>query len=117
MDEVRLIDANALKQKLIEAANNQKGKSRFDRGESWGFELAAKMVDYAPTIDPVEQPPWRAPDEEPTIEIAGPNGDVLAIHKDDGYPDRWFGGTVVCHPENFYCWMPMPQAPDLKKEG
>ena len=52
MDETRLIDANALKNKLISEAGNIKGKNRFDRGESWGFELAAEMASRFPEIVP-----------------------------------------------------------------
>lgn len=52
MDDMRLIDANALKDELISEAGSIKGKNRFDRGESWGFELAAKMVSRFPEIVP-----------------------------------------------------------------
>ena len=52
MDDMRLIDANALKDKLISEAGSIKGKNRFDKGESWGYELAAKMVSRSPKIDP-----------------------------------------------------------------
>lgn len=52
MDDVRLIDAKTLESKLIAEASGIKGKSRFDKGESWGFELAAKMISHIPTIDP-----------------------------------------------------------------
>ena len=52
MDDIRLIDANALKDKLISKAGSIKGKNRFDKGESWGYELAAKMVSRFPKIDP-----------------------------------------------------------------
>lgn len=52
MDEVRLIDAKALESKLIAEARGIEGKNRFDRGESWGFELAAKMVSNIPSINP-----------------------------------------------------------------
>ena len=51
MDDMRLIDANALKDKLISEAGSIKGKNRFDKGESWGYELAAKMVSRFPEID------------------------------------------------------------------
>lgn len=51
MDDMRLIDANALKDKLISEAGSIKGKNRFDKGESWGFELAAKTVSRFPKID------------------------------------------------------------------
>ena len=57
MDDMRLIDANALKDKLISEAGSIKGKNRFDRGESWGFELAAKMVSRFPEIVPESQRP------------------------------------------------------------
>lgn len=52
MEEVRLINAKAVEDKLIGEADSIKGKNRFDRGESWGFELAAKMVSHFPSIDP-----------------------------------------------------------------
>lgn len=52
MDKVRLIDAKAMEDKLIGEAGSIKAKNRFDRGESWGFELAAKMVSRFPSIDP-----------------------------------------------------------------
>lgn len=52
MEERRLIDANALKDKLISKAGSIKGKRLFDKGESWGFELAAKIVSYFPEIAP-----------------------------------------------------------------
>lgn len=52
MYDMRLIDANALKDKLISEAGSIKGKNRFDKGESWGFEMAAKMISRIPTIDP-----------------------------------------------------------------
>lgn len=52
MSDKRLIDANALKDKLISNAGSIKGKRSFDKGESWGFELAAKIVSYFPEIDP-----------------------------------------------------------------
>lgn len=52
MDKVRLIDAKAAEGELIRAAGSIKAKNRFDKGESWGLELAAKMVSRFPPIDP-----------------------------------------------------------------
>lgn len=52
MQEVRLIDAKAVEGELIREAGSIKAKNRFDKGEIWGFELAAKMVSRFPPIDP-----------------------------------------------------------------
>lgn len=52
MDDVRLIDAKTLESKLIAETSGIKGKTRFDKGEIWGFELAAKMISRIPAIDP-----------------------------------------------------------------
>lgn len=72
MDDMRLIDANALKDELISEAGSIKGKNRFDRGESWGFELAAKMVSRFPKIVPESLRPvarWEPVDPESDIEF------------------------------------------------
>lgn len=69
----------------------------------------------APAAFPAGWPCWRSPDDPPTKEDTDPSGYVLAIHKAEGRIDRWWYGTVICNPENFYYWHPLPKMPDLKK--
>lgn len=52
MDDVRLIDAAALRDKILHEAYEKSNKTGFDGGMIWAFYLAANMTDHAATIDP-----------------------------------------------------------------
>lgn len=52
MDEVRLIDAAALRDKILHEAYEKSNKTGFDGGMIWAFYLAANITDHAATIDP-----------------------------------------------------------------
>ena len=52
MDDVRLIDAAALRDKILHEAYEKSNKTDFDGGMIWAFTLAVNMTDHAATIDP-----------------------------------------------------------------
>lgn len=52
MDDVRLIDAAALRDKILHETYEKSNKTDFDGGMIWAFTLAVNMTDHAPTIDP-----------------------------------------------------------------
>ena len=52
MDDVRLIDAAALRDKILHEAYEKSSETDFDRGMIWAFNLAVNMTDHAATIDP-----------------------------------------------------------------
>lgn len=51
MDDVRLIDAAALRDKILHEAYEKSNETDFDRGMIWAFNLAVGMIDHAATID------------------------------------------------------------------
>lgn len=52
MDEARLIDAAALRDKILHEVYEKSNETDFDGGMIWAFTLAVNMADHAPTIDP-----------------------------------------------------------------
>lgn len=52
MDDVRLIDAAALRDKILHEANEKSNETDFDGGMILAFTLAVNMTDHAATIDP-----------------------------------------------------------------
>lgn len=52
MDDVRLIDAAALRDKILHEVYEKSNETDFDGGMIWAFTLAVNMADHAPTIDP-----------------------------------------------------------------
>ena len=100
MDEVRLIDANAL-HKRIEM--NLRASNPFTIGECC-YKDALNSVDEAPTIDPETlQPTWRDPDKNPPkveedvlilFETACGGYGITTAHYEDG--------TVLSQKSAFY---------------
>lgn len=52
MDDVRLIDAAALRDKILHEAYEKSSETDFDRGMIWAFNLSVNITDHAVTIDP-----------------------------------------------------------------
>lgn len=52
MDDARLIDAAALRDKILHEAYEKNSETDFDRGMIWAFNLAVNITDHAATIDP-----------------------------------------------------------------
>lgn len=82
MDEVRLIDGNALEQEMREfAAQIFVGCHRTTTDSEEAVHACADMVNEAPTIDPESLPPyWRKT-----------ANDACTIHKNDFDEEFWHG--------------------------
>ena len=52
MDDVRLIDAAALRDKILHEAYEKSSETDFNRGMIWAFYLSVNITDHAATIDP-----------------------------------------------------------------
>lgn len=122
MDEVRLIDGNAIENELREfAAQIFVGCHRTTTDTEEAVHTCADMVSEAPTIDPESLPPhWRKSEETPPKKK---DGDVLgsvfavAYHRNirNGI---WLASNMPWHivadcPEMYPLWMPLPKLPDL----
>lgn len=82
MDEVRLIDGNALEQEMREfAAQIFVGCHRTTTDSEEAVHTCADMVNEAPTIDPESLPPyWRKTAEDPpTREDGDEIGRILCV--------------------------------------
>lgn len=122
MDEVRLIDGNAIENELREfAAQIFVGCHRTTTDSEEAVHTCADMVSEAPTIDPESLPPyWRKTTEDPpTREDGNEIGSILcaAYHRNirNGI---WLAGNMPWHivadcPEMYPLWMPLPKLPDL----
>lgn len=122
MDEVRLIDGNALEQEMREfAAQIFVGCHRTTTDSEEAVHTCADMVNEAPTIDPEDLPPcWRKSVEDPpTREDGDTIGAVLTVgyHRNirNGMwlQDRLGWDIVADHPERYPLWMPLPKLPDF----
>ena len=112
MDEVRLIDGNALEQEMREFAVQIWIESKNTSTCEETAEACADMVSDAPTLIH-ELSEWRKPAESPpTRKDANKSGCILAVHKlFDFDADWWHFSTVAGNPEDFYCWYPTPEPP------
>lgn len=122
MDEVRLIDGNALEQEMREfAAQIFVGCNKTTTDCEEAVHTCADMVNEAPTIDPETLPPyWRKSSIDPPEEEDGDAiGDVLTVAYYRNIRNgmwltinmTWF--VVASQPEKFPLWMPLPKLPDL----
>lgn len=122
MDEVRLIDGNALEQEMREfAAQIFVGCHRTTTDSEEAVHTCADMVSEAPTIDPKNLPlVWRKSSIDPPEKEDGDAiGDVLTVaYYRDIRNGMWLTSTmtwfiVASQPEKFPLWMPTPKLPDL----
>lgn len=122
MDEVRLIDGNALEQEMREfAAQIFVGCRRTTTDSEEAVHTCADMVSEAKTIDPEDLPPcWRKSVEDPpTREDGNAIGSVLATGYHCNIRDGlWLENIMPWHvvrdnPGTFPLWMPLPKLPDL----
>lgn len=119
MDEVRLINGNALEQEMREYALYI-GRETTNECESTA-ECCADMVNEAPTIDPESLPPyWRKTAESPPTREGGDEiGSILCAGYHRNIRDgMWLENTmswriVRDNPGTFPLWMPLPKLPDL----
>ena len=123
MDEVRLIDGNAIENELREfAAQIFVGCNRTTTDSEEAVHTCADMVNEAPTIDPEDLlPQWRKTAEDPpTKEDGDIIGNVLTVgyyfHITEG--GKWIVATVPFdivaeHPDKYSLWMPTPKTPNL----
>lgn len=112
MDEVRLIDGNAIENELREfAAQIFVGCHRTTTDTEEAVHTCADMVSGAPTIDPEDLPPqWRKSSEDPpTREDADEYWNVLVWNGRHAEVIRW-DNVVLCPLEVPY-WMPCPKPP------
>lgn len=122
MDEVRLIDGNALEQEMREfAAQIFVGCHRTTTDSEEAVHACADMVSEAQTIDPESLPPyWRKTAEDPpTREDGDEIGSILCAGYHRNIRDgMWLENTMSWHivrdnPGTFPLWMPLPKLPDL----
>lgn len=122
MDEVRLIDGNALEQEMREfAAQIFVGCNKTTTDTEEAVHTCADMVNEAQTIDPEDLPPcWRKSVEDPpTREDGNAIGSVLAIGYHCNIRDGlWLENIMPWHvvrdnPGTFPLWMPFHKLPDL----
>ena len=90
------------------------------KGNAAFHGVPSSLIETAPVVYPAMRPGWSTPDKKPTREDADEDGHVLAVHKGwTGEASKWLFSVVANHPENFYCWYPMPTPPaellDVKK--
>ena len=113
MNGKKCIDADALElaYRRMKDAENLGGHNG-----DYVYNRLFETLLQAPEAFPAGWPLWKNPNDPPTEQDADPTGYVLAIHKDEGYIDRWWIGSVAYNPEKFYCWHPMPKMPDLENE-
>jgi hypothetical protein len=105
MSDKRLIDANALRQKIEKwAASADNSISFTDSVESFAYDEVLDAIDAAPTIDPEAlRPTWRDPDKDPPkveedvlilFETACGGYGITTAHYEDG--------TVLSEKSAFY---------------
>ena len=122
MDEVRLIDGNAIENELREfAAQIFVGCHRTTTDSEEAVHTCADMVNEAPTIDPESLPPyWRKTAEDsPTREDGNEIGSILCAGYHCNIRDgMWLENIMPWHvvrdnPGTFPLWMPLPKLPGL----
>lgn len=92
-----------IKEKLVELQDRWFSYDNREELEDFADYLIAHGVTIQKWIS-VEE---RLPKEEDADE----NASVLAIHKVYGGARCWLWDGVASHPEQFRCWMPLPEPP------
>ena len=110
MSDKRLIDANALRQKIEKwAASADNSISFTDSVEGFAYDEVLDAIDAAPTIDPEAlRPTWRDPDKDPPkVET-----EVLVLYRNDidGYritTAHYEDGNIFLQDSEWY-WEDLP---------
>lgn len=115
MSDKRLIDANALRQKIAEWATAADNSASFaDSAEGFAYDEVLDAIDAIPTIGPEEllSSLWRDSKADPPKEKdTGQYGKVIVWYKGalDVSTEPW--AFVASMPESYPYWMPLPEPP------